>query len=157
MVTETYRDTVITLREDENVWGFTANGRERTAPSLPKAREYIDNALDGVKSGKVKKWEPFEAWHTERHGRDGKVKVPSEAEKGYGSSRYFWIVGPRNDYRGGVEQKREKVSESYLKAATPENDALIAEIQEIDKQRDALDVLESEKRKLLAPIQIPVT
>lgn len=58
LITDTYRDIEIVLLEDENKWRFTANGRERTAPTLPKAREYIDNALDAVKSKKEKPWEP---------------------------------------------------------------------------------------------------
>ena len=155
MVTETYRDIEITLLEDENKWRFTANGRERTAPTLPKAREYIDNALDAVKAKKEKPWEPFEAWYSARYGRYDLIKamVTSEAETRHG--REFWITYTSKDYRGNDERKREKVSLSKLFQLSPENDAVIQRIRDLEAQSEKLDLEIREARGKLMPISIP--
>lgn len=157
-IQHTYRDIEITLLEDENKWRFTANGRERTAPTLPKAREYIDNALDAVATKKEKPWEPFEAWATNGYSKSDfrKVRVTSEAERS-GSERKFWIVGPYKDYRGKVEDKREKVSMRQLFAASPENQTLITQTEELQARAEALHEEAAACVANLQPIQVPAS
>lgn len=142
MITETYRDVEIVLLEDENKWRFTANGRERSAPSLPKAREYIDNALDEVKSKKAKVWEPFEAYHKSGYSTDSfeKVTVTSEAESDrYSNRRQYWINNKNKDHRGHKEKGRSKVSATELYAITPDNDKLIAQLAVLSKESEQLE------------------
>ena len=154
MITETYREVEIVLLEDENKWRFTANGRERTAPTLPKAREYINNALDAVEKKKEKKWEPFEAWYQGRFGGREfiKVTVTSEAGAGYSSEREFWISYQSKDYRGRDERKREKVRQTELFVDSPESAELIQRSGDLKKQAAEL---EDDARQLIGKL-VPI-
>jgi len=128
MIIETYRDIEITYRETENVWNFTVNGKERNRESLMKARESIDNALD--KEVVEKPWQPFDAY-LYRYNEFILVKVTSEADSLYSSSRQFWV-------KNG--SKRSKESELYLYAVNSENDKLLAELRRLDKQINDLEM-----------------
>lgn len=142
MISETYREIEIVLLENENKWRFTANGRERTAPTLPAAREAIDKALKAET-----KWEPVDAYFTS-YNSSGPVRVTITSEAGghHGNYRQFWISN---------NGKRSKESEGVLYAITPENDALFARIVELVKQQKALREQEKELLQQLRPIQIP--
>lgn len=140
-----YRDVEIIYLEDPNKWRFTVNGRERSTESLAKARESIDRALDDVKKGKA--WEPFEAYFCRGYSSNNfrKVKVTSMAETRYGKPD-FWI----ND-----NGQRSKESASSLYKVSAKNDALIAELQRLQKESEALAARESEARHKLTNIEIP--
>ena len=148
-ITTTYRDIVITYWEGDNKWRFTANGRERSSESLVKAKESIDRALDEVKAEKVKPWQPFEAYLGDRYSTSGKyqkVKVTSVAEdRGYGEGK-MWVSNNGN---------RSKESISSLYAVTPENDALISEIQRLTKEREALEEKLREAKGKMVNIEVP--
>lgn len=134
MITETYREIEIVLLEEENKWRFTANGRERTAPSIVKAHEYIDNALDEVATKKVKAWKPFEAYFKVSYQDTFEVvTVTSQAEDGRDN---FWINNKNKDYRGFKEKGRSKERVSTLFVISPENDKLIAEYKALVKQAE---------------------
>src|SRR5688572_16715979 len=129
---ETYRDVQITLLEDENKWRFTANGRERTAPTLPKAREYIDNALDAVESKKEKPWEPIDAYWLDVYPRDlgtlDKGRITSIAGRDYRGRTEVWFSGTR---RG-----RCKTSLENLCVVTPENESVFQEMRVIETETE---------------------
>jgi hypothetical protein len=151
-ITETYRDVEIVLLEDENVWRFTANGRERKAPSLPKAREWIDNALDKVATKKEKPWEPIEAYFLDTYpnslGQLHKGRITSVADKDYRGRDQVWFNA--DDGRG-----RRKVSITSLVAVTPENEAILARLREIEKQQDVLERKFRNDVALLARVELP--
>jgi predicted mannosyl-3-phosphoglycerate phosphatase (HAD superfamily) len=148
MITETYRDIEITLLEEENKWRFTANGRERSAPTLPKAREYIDNALDEITTKKVKPWQPFDAYLCRYSDSKFRlVTVTSRAERNRYSSRVdFWIT---------ENGSRSKVDGDYLYAKTPKNDKLIADYHQLVKELEALEEKVSEAKGRIQHITIP--
>jgi hypothetical protein len=149
MITETYRDTEIVLLEEENIWRFTANGRERKAPTLPKAREYIDNALDAVREKKEKAWEPFDAYLREwsSSAMFQIVKVTSIAEPNKWDGPQFWI---------NADGKRSKQSRKSLYAVSDENSAKIAELNalelEIKRLREHAEIIS----QTLEPIHVEV-
>jgi len=149
MITENYRDIEIVLLEEENKWRFTANGRERTAPTLPKAREFIDNALDAVNSRREKPWEPFQAYR--RRGYHSEefdvVTVTSLAERGrWKNVDEYWIKGKNG---------RDKVSVDDLYALSEANTALIKRIAELDAERERIDTMVGEQRAQLERIIRP--
>lgn len=149
MITETYREIEITLLEDENKWRFTANGRERTAPTLPKAREYIDNALGEIREKKTKPWEPFDVYvTTDYNGSKYTVaKVTSLAETtSYDGKREVWI---------SVDGKRSKKNQSTLFELSDSNSAIIAELGGLVKQRGQLDERINRAKHTLLPIKWP--
>jgi len=152
MISETYREIEITLLEEENKWRFTANGRERTAPSLPKAKEYIDNALDEIRTNKVKPWQPFEAYHCRYSDTTfNLVTITSQAEGSrYSprSDRYFWAT---------QNGKRSKLDGDYLYAKTPENDKLIADYAALNRELEALEIRVRAAKGKIEKITIPAT
>lgn len=113
----------IVYNEESTRFVYELNGRERSSESLALARAAIDKPDPKEKSKFVRSkafcgsvyGNPFEV-----------VEVTSVAEGGYSSdSKYFWIV------RGG---RRQKESNHRLFAFTPENEALVAEIQSIEAE-----------------------
>ena len=157
VIKQTYRDVEIVYIERDDKWNFIVNGRERNLESLAKAKESIDRALD--KEVKEKPWEPFEAWYGGHYSGGGdylKVRVTSEAQKGYGGVRELWITYTAKDYRGRDEQKREKVGIDRLFQMSPGNNALIQQVAEIDAEIEKLHKQAGKKRGRLTPIQVEV-
>lgn len=150
MIAETHREIEITLLEDENVWRFTANGRERTAPTLPKAREYIDNALDKVGEDKAKKWKPIPAYYCESYsGSDfqlGSITSIAEPSRYNRSDMQAWLSTP--DAKRGTRCKK---SLNDLYAVTPKNSALIEKIKATKVQ---VRELENQVRKYRADLTV---
>lgn len=143
MSTETikqiYRDIEIVYVELHDKWNFTVNGRERNSDSLAQAKESIDRSLDYEK--KERPWKPFAAYHQDYNRDFEPVTITSVADRGYGSSTYYWI---------SKGKKRSKESEHELYAATPENEQRITRWRELDKE---VDRLEDEKRQLVAEME----
>lgn len=136
MITETYRDVEIVLLEEENKWRFTANGRERTAPSTVKAREFIDSALDAVATKKEKPFEAIPVCYMPPYPdsndveKIGKGRITSIADKNYRGEPVVWAT---TKYRG-----REKTDLTYFCADSPENDAIFARLQKLAKQEEEI-------------------
>lgn len=149
-ITQTYRDIEITLLEEDNEWRFTANGRERKAPSLPKAKEWIDNALDKVATKKEKPWESIEAYYVDTYptslGNLKKGKITSIAGKDYRGRDEVWFVS---------DNGRRKVSLAYMVAVTDGNEAIFARLRENEKQQDLLARAFRNDAALLARVELP--
>lgn len=138
-IKKTYRDVEIVYVERDDKWNFTVNGRERNSDSLTQAKESIDRSLDYEK--KERPWRPFAAYHKDYNQDFVPVTVTSVADRGYGSSTYYWI---------SKNKKRSKESEFELFAATPENEQKIVRWRELGKQIDRLD---AEQRKLVEEME----
>jgi hypothetical protein len=150
----TYRETEIIYLEDPNRWRFTANGRERSAESLVKAREAIDRALDEVREKKQKPWEPFEAYFAKGYRDEGfvRVRVTSVAEeRSYSSEPKFWISKP--DAKGKPERSKESASSLFKLCA--ENEALITEMGKLYAERERVDGAIRDARRQMVKIEIP--
>lgn len=154
-ITQTYRDVEVTLREDENTWSFTVNGRQRSAPTLPKAREYIDNALDEVKAGKVKAWEPFMAWTDHGFGGLRKVKVTSQAERSYSNPEFWTVDQDAKDHRGRTKPERKKISINWLYEDTDANAERVRQIEDYNKRVAALNDEQEKVKGALTKMPIP--
>lgn len=145
-----YRGVEIVYLEDPNRWRFTANGRERSAESLVKAREAIDRALDDVKAKKEKPWEPFDAiFNASTYNGSAdylKVKVTSVAEERSYSGPQVWISN---------NGKRSKEALSRLFKDCPENEALIAEMVRLQAEREAIDEQMSKARGQMIRASLP--
>lgn len=149
MIQETYRDITVTLLEDENKWQFEVNGRERTAPTLPKAREFIDNALDRVATKKEKPWEPFDAYYNKRWAGSSEyelIKVTSVAESPSYRGPSVWVN------RNG---KREKQELSDLYDTSPENQEAIVKIGKLNREIEGLESQINQLKQTLKKIMLP--
>lgn len=139
-IKQTYRDVEVIYVESSDHWNFIVNGRERNAESLAKAKEFIDRSLDYER--KEKPWKPFAAYHKDYNRDFTPITVTSEADRGYGSARYFWVS--RSNPNGSKQRSKESELEIY--AATPENEAAIARWRELNAE---VDRIEAEKRVLV--------
>jgi hypothetical protein len=139
-ITQTYRGVEIVYIESADRWNFIANGRERNAESLAKAKESIDRSLDYER--KERPWKPFAAYHKDYGRGFDPVTVTSEADRDYGSDKYFWISKAGKNGR----KERSKESEFELYAASVENEQKIARYRELDAE---IKRLSSEQRQLV--------
>jgi hypothetical protein len=142
----TYRDVEIVYLEDPNKWRFTANGRERSAESLVKAREAIDRTLD--KEVKEKPWEPFEAYFNRYADGDPfkKVLITSVAEGRSYSGVEVWV-------KDGNSRSKESLRHMYK--VCPENEATIAELVRLAAEKKAIEKkVEREQGKLIL-VELP--
>jgi hypothetical protein len=149
MITETYRDVEITLLEDENKWRFTANGRQRTALSLPKAREAIDKTLDDVKTTKEKPWEPFDVYLLEsNYGHEyAVVTVTSIADTtAWDKTPDIWISN---------DGKRKKTSLRSIFTLSDDNAERIVKIKQLAKQAADLNAEIQQLKTALNPVTLP--
>lgn len=151
VIRQTYRDVEIVYVERSDRWNFIVNGRERNVESLAKAKESIDRSLDY--EHKEKPWKPFAAYWKDYGCDFVPVMVTSEADKRYGSTRYYWISKPG---RNG-KKERSKESEFELYAVTPENDKAIARWRELDAEIERLSKEQRELTETLAKIAPAMT
>lgn len=122
-----YDDVKIEYDEKANKWRFELRGRERSADSLAKAKEFID------KEPKEKKaFTRTPAYLTDwSFSRFSEVDVTSIAEApAYSNSKMFWISN---------SERREKVEARNLFANCDSNEVLIAAIKRIDDEAGKLD------------------
>lgn len=152
VIKDTYREVEIILLEDENKWRFTANGRERTAPTLPKAREYIDNALDAVKGKKEKQWEPIPAWKSAPFDKQKftRVTITALAEGRRYSGPEVWV-------KSDVDGKRSKEDLNLLFADTDANAEAIRRIQQLESEIKRVTGEMGELREKMDRITLPNT
>ena len=128
----TYQDVQVTYIEGSNLWEFELRGRTRTAPSLAKAKEFIDKEP-------AEKRKPFERFLSIKwaYGERKTITVTSYADKGWGGDHNFWTVdSSKTTWRGNP--KRSKESASKLIVISPENTEKIQQYDELDKQIKAL-------------------
>lgn len=141
-----HSDITVTYNESEDRWTFTLRGRDRSAESLAKAKEYIDKPLPPEKA---KPFEKIPAWFF-RYDSDApkQIEVTGIAEdRGYGGGQQVWI---NND------GKRSKESERFsIFPASQKNDEILAQIvvchQKIEKLREQI----SELKPKLSPLVLP--
>lgn len=140
-----HSDIPITYNEGENRWTFTLRGRDRSAESLAKAKEYIDKPLPPEKA---KPFEKIPAWFFEFQSTPKKVEITGIAEgRGYGSNtQYVWINAPG---------KRSKEPVHNIVPSNKKNDELIndilAEITVVDEAKKAI----AKFRSRLDPLVLP--
>lgn len=142
-ITVVHDDTTITYNESENRWTFTLRGRDRSAESLAKAKEYIDKPLPPEKA---KPFEKIPAWIIRYNDRPEKGEITGIAERRYGREQ-VWVT---------VDGKRSKETVSYtVYPSNPKNDKLIEQILaaqvEIDKLKESI----SESKSHLDPLVLP--
>lgn len=116
-----YGGVEVSYVERENHWEFELRGRLRNAPSLAKAKEFIDREP----KEKRKPFERFECYYSSYSGEPRLVTVTSYAGRGY-SGHEFWIINSRGS--------REKVRASSLYLVNAANDQKLAEIKALDGQ-----------------------
>jgi hypothetical protein len=150
-IKQMHRDIEIMLLEDENVWQFTVNGRQRKAPTLPKAREYIDNALDRIETKKEKPWEPIDAYFLDSYpnslGNLQKGKITSVAGRDYRGRDEVWFS---SDKAG-----RRKVSIASMVAVSDSNNVILARLKENKKEQDRLAEAFRRDAALLLRVELP--
>lgn len=144
----THRDIRVSYNEVDNRWYFELDGRERSAESLVKAKEFIDNP---PKEKKVSTFKRVDAFYGETTWDIPlKVTVTSIAENR--SSRpdliCCWIIDSRGD--------RRKVGLEYLFGFTPENIDRIKAMREVEKQEKELDKQRGSIRKSLTVLKLEV-
>jgi hypothetical protein len=114
-------ETTITYNESKDKWEFTLRGRDRSAESLAKAKEYIDKP---VPAEKAKPFEKISAWNYAHSDKPERIEVTGIAESnGYCRDElHVWIK---------LGTSRQKVSVPYrIYPSNPKNDALMASIIE---------------------------
>ena len=87
-ISENYNDVEVTYQETENVWRCELRGRERTFPSLAKAKQAIDKPEPSEKAPftRVKGW-------IQQYNLFKRVEVTSIAEMPrYSTGIYVWCV-----------------------------------------------------------------
>jgi hypothetical protein len=142
-ITVVHDDTTITYNESENRWTFTLRGRDRSAESLAKAKEYIDKPLPPEKA---KPFEKIPAWFLPYHDKPEKVEVTGIAERRYGAEEVWINVGGR--------RKKEAVAYKVYPSNT-KNDALIEQILAAQKEISKLKQNIDESKSHLAPLVLP--
>lgn len=142
-ITVVHDDTTITYDESEDRWTFTLRGRDRSAESLAKAKEYIDKPLPPEKA---KPFEKIPAWFFPYSDRPHKVEITGIAERRYGYEQ-VWITCEG-------KRKKENVSHSVYPSNT-KNDALVQQVlaaqQEIDKLKKSIEDSKSHLQPLVLP------
>ena len=145
-ITVVHSDTTITYNEGENRWTFTLRGRDQSADSLAKAKEFIDKPLPPEKA---KPFEKIPAWFFPYAESPKKIEVTGIAEGriAYGGDSYVWVT---------EKGKRSKESVLFrIYPSTPLNDEFIAAILE---KRQTIDELKTECEDLkqrLQPLVLP--
>jgi hypothetical protein len=136
-------ETTITYNESEDKWEFTLRGRDRSAESLAKAKEYIDKP---VPAEKAKPFEKIPAWFLRYERKPVQIEVTGIAERPrYGGDNQVWI-------KSGTHRSKENVRD--IVPSNPKNDALIVSMLENLEARSKL-VSEYEKlRQKLEPLVI---
>lgn len=137
-------DVLITYHEADNAWKFTLRGRDRSAESLAKAKEFIDRP---VSAEKAKPFQKIPAWFLHYNSLPAKVDVTGIAEgRGWRGENEVWISN---------KGKRSKEYIGEVRPANPKNDALIAKIiakrEEREKLYEEINQLESELDPLVLP------
>lgn len=148
----THNGVEIVYNESQNVFEFTLRGRERSAPSLAKAKE----AIDKVPDPKDPNEKPFERIKCYCDGgyfdKDGTghaiVEVTSVADgKGYYGGPEFWASGEGSGYSRG-KKLRSKVYGSHLFPVNDKNTAIIEQLKVKYAERAKLDEeIEALKKK----------
>lgn len=134
-ITVTYRDVIITYREKDNRWCFELRGRDRSAESLAKAKEFIDKPAPSEKEEKP--FKPIRAWYKDYGYEFHPCSVTSIAESpSWKSDKEVWVT-----FDGG---KRAKVAADTVIETTAPNALAIAGIR--DRQKE-IERLQEEIRK----------
>ena len=139
-----HSDTTITYNEREDKWQFTLRGRDRSADSLAKAKEYIDKP---VAAEKAKPFEKIDAWFFEYTDDPKKVQVTGIAESRYSSSPEVWI---------NSKEGRKRVQVRYkLFVANEQNDTTVGQMVARKNQIDLLRKEISNLKEKLIQLEIP--
>jgi hypothetical protein len=142
----THDGTVITYNEKENKWEFTLRGRDRSAESLAKAKEFIERP---VPAEKAKPFEKIPAWLFEHHNKPVRIEITGIAETPAHrlNEKHVWIK------KGG---KREKHRVSFcVFPATSLNDEIAAAIIEKTDEIRKLNKECSDLQRRLQPLELP--
>ncbi len=126
----TYEEIEIEYREGDNKWGFTLNGRQRSAESLAKAKEFIDKWLERAGTEREPPFQRVDAYY---YGYEEfkRRTITSIAEgRSYNGKPYVWTV----DEKG----KREKENSADMILITPKNVEKIKELADITKKEKEL-------------------
>lgn len=138
-----HSDITITYNEGEDKWQFTLRGRDRSAESLAKAKEYIDKPLPPEKA---KPFEKIPGWFFPYSDKPQKVEITGIAERRY-RSEAVWI---------SISGKRQKENINYhVYPSNSKNDTLIEEILAAQKEIEKLQKNVSESKRRLSPLVLP--
>lgn len=118
-ITVVHSDTTITYNEGENKWTFTLRGRDRSADSLAKAKEFIDKPLPPEKA---KPFEKIPAWSTYRDSPT-RGEVTGFTEE-YGTPA-VWFVSNKT---------RNKIRAHYIFPSNAKNDRIFELVNTKEKQ-----------------------
>lgn len=141
----THEETAITYDEGRNVWTFTLRGRDRSAESLAKAKEFIDRPIPAEKA---KPFEKISAWKSNYSDAPENVEVTGIAEgTRYGRGPQVWIKDS-----DGKRQKQSVLGILY--ASDEKNDAIAAEMISKRSEIDSLHSRIQELRAKLRPLEI---
>lgn len=140
MITETYQSVQIEYRENTNDWRFELGGRERVVKSLREAKDAIDKAPKPKKQA-VR----FQAYLISWNAKIEEVTVGA-ASKNYRGQPQFWVSN---------DGQRSKEDASRLVKMNDANAPIIAEIQRISGEIDALVEQRTAQIALLERVDIP--
>lgn len=141
----THSEIEINYNENDNRWHFELRGRNRSTDSLAKAKE----AIDKEPAEKRKQTFPrFEAYLFKSYESSAKiVTVTSVADETGRGRLQFWI----SEKNGS----RSKEHASSLFPVNEKNTAIIAEIEQLSAEINALEEKKSEHQERLSPATLP--
>jgi hypothetical protein len=139
-----YNGIEISYNENRDLWEFELRGRDRTADSLVKAKEFIDKPVVDSK----KSFEKIEAfWVGNWHGKYAeKVIVTSRGEDSIWDGPEFWIQG---------SEGRKKVAAGGLLKINANNIGLINEYTSNESIIKSLNKRNGEIEKSYERIDLP--
>lgn len=119
----TYDGISVSYDEAEDKWSFTIRGRERSAPSLAKAKEFIDRP---VKDKEASTFTPLAAYYVGYDHAPREIQVTSMAEgRSYSSGQHYWIV---------KDGQRRKERCDYIYPQSPSNVEAVTQMRGLEKQ-----------------------
>jgi hypothetical protein len=138
-----HHETTIIYNESEDKWEFTLRGRDRSAESLAKAKEFIDKP---VPAEKAKPFEKITAWLLDYNRKPVRVEVTGVAERSrYGGEDDVWI-------KSGTTRCKQKVRN--IVPSNPKNDELIASMLSNLEAQSKLATEYEKLRQKLEPLVI---
>lgn len=125
-VTVLYCDVLVTYEEDRDVWTFSLRGRERSAPSLAKAKESIDKVPAEKKNDFQRV--PVYCYNGWSSSAMSKGEITSIAE-GRFSTPEVWVV---------INGVREKKHASNVFPIGPANDGVVQVLEQLQHELEVV-------------------
>jgi len=137
----------IKYNERDNEWQFTLRGKDRTAQSLENAKASIDAPV----REKARVFKKFEAFLRSGYAKDTRLEKVTvtglvAGGRGYRTSGKAWVRRANG--------RRDTAYMNALLQMTPENEALVKQIDELVTQQETLSTQIKALSEKIAPVTI---